>query len=83
MMTKTKSSAKLAIVRPAKTRHPAIRLHSLDEIRREMASCYRAGKTGEMPASDAARLVYILSEMVKLWHVKMLEDRLNTLEKKL
>jgi hypothetical protein len=40
-------------------------------------------KTGGMPTSDAARLVYILSEMVKLWHVKMLEDRLNTLEEKL
>jgi hypothetical protein len=82
-MTKTKSTAKLAVVRTVKTRHPAIRLHSLDEIRREMASCYRAGKTGAMPTSDAARLVYILSEMVKLWHVKMIEERINNLEGKL
>jgi len=28
-------------------------------------------------------MVFILSELVKLWHVKMIEDRLNKLEEKL
>ena len=90
-MTRTKSPASLAIaisgetrhLPSTKTRHPAIRLHSLDEIRREMADCYRQAKRGAIPTSDSARLVYILSEMVKLWHIKMIEDRLNKLEDKL
>ena len=90
-MTRTISPGSLSVVTSdgnrhppsTKTRHPAIRLHSLDEIRREMADCYRQAKRGAIPISDAARMVFILSEMVKLWHVKMIEDRINKLEEKL
>lgn len=79
-MTTTKLPAKRTSTAPAKTRHPVIRLHSLDEIRREMADVYRLGKTGLMRPGDAARLVFILAEMVKLWHVKMIEERMDRLE---
>ena len=90
-MTRTKSAGSLSVVTSdgtrhppsTKTRHPAIRLHSLDEIRREMADCYRQAKRGAIPTSDAARMVFILSEMVKLWNVRMIEERLNKLEDQL
>ena len=61
--------------RPAK-----IDLHSLDDVRREMAKLYREARNGQIDTRDATRLVYILGEMVKVFAVRELEARVKTLE---
>ena len=57
-----------------------IKLNTLDDVRREMASVYRDSRGGKMDPRDAARLAYVLGEMVKLFAVKELENRLKVLE---
>ena len=45
---------------------PPIRLASLEEIRREMASVYRDMRRGTIETQDGTRLVYVLGELVKV-----------------
>jgi len=45
---------------------PPIRLASLEEIRREMASVYRDMRRGKVETQDGTRLVYVLGELVKV-----------------
>jgi hypothetical protein len=57
-----------------------IKLQTLDDVRREMGSVYRDARGGRLDPKDAARLAYVLGEMVKLLAVKELEARLAALE---
>jgi len=57
-----------------------IDLHSLDDVRREMAKLYREARNGQIDTRDATRLVYILGELVKVFAVRELESRVKTLE---
>ena len=40
---------------------PWVRLNTLPDVRREMASVYRQAKCGKIPVQDATRLVFILA----------------------
>ena len=63
-----------------RSRLAKIDLHSLDDVRREMAKLYREARNGQIDTRDATRLVYILGEMVKVFAVRELEARVKTLE---
>lgn len=63
------------IGRPAK-----IDLSTLDDVRREMGKLYREARSGLIDTRDATRLAYILGEMVKVFAVRELEQRVKTLE---
>lgn len=59
---------------------PRLNLNDLDGIRREMARVYRDMRGQRVPTSDGARLVFVLSELRKLFEVCELEKRLSLLE---
>jgi hypothetical protein len=60
---------------------PKIKLNSLDDVRREMASVYREARGGRMDASEAGRLTYILIGIGKLIEVTDIERRLVQMER--
>jgi hypothetical protein len=62
---------------------PKIKLNSLDDVRREMASVYREARSGRMDASEAGRFAYILSGIGKLIEATDIERRIVQMERKL
>jgi hypothetical protein len=73
------------IVPPAQAPAPPptprrISLRDVDAIRREMGQVYRDARRGAVETSEAARLVYMLSEIRKTYEVSVLERRLAALE---
>ena len=62
---------------------PKIKLNSLGDVRREMATIYREARAGKLDISDAGRLAYVLTGIGKLIEVEQIEQRLNQLERKL
>ena len=56
-----------------------IKLNSLQDVRREMASIYREARTGKMNVSDAGKLAYVLTSIGKL-KVEAIERRITALE---
>ncbi|MCX7165702.1 MAG: hypothetical protein NTV11_05450 [Rhodocyclales bacterium] len=62
---------------------PKIKLNSIGDVRREMATIYRAARTGKVDISDAGRLAYVLTGIGKLIEVELIEQRLAQLERKL
>jgi len=60
-----------------------IKLSSIEDVRREMATIYREARAGITDISDAGRLAYILTGIGKLIEVEQVEKRLNELERKL
>lgn len=67
----------VAVIRPP--RMPAS-LNSIEAARRELARLYRAARSGEIETSEASRLTYMLSELVKMLTAGKLEARLTALE---
>jgi hypothetical protein len=61
---------------------PKIKLNSLDDVRREMATVYREARGGRMDASEAGRLAYILSGIGKLIEATDIERRIVQMERK-
>lgn len=62
---------------------PKIKLNTLEDVRREMASVYREARGKRMDTSEAGRLAYILSSIGKLIEATKIEKRLEQLERKL
>ena len=62
---------------------PKIKLSSIEDVRREMATIYREARAGKLDISDAGRLAYILTGVGKLVEVEQVEKRLIELERKL
>jgi hypothetical protein len=62
---------------------PKIKLNSLGDVRREMATIYREARAGTVDISDAGRLAYILTGIGKLVEAEQIEIRLIELERKL
>lgn len=62
---------------------PKIRLNTLADVRREMATIYREARAGKIDISDAGRLAYILTGVGKLVEQELIEDRLADLERKM
>lgn len=62
---------------PGRRRIP---LETQEQVRHEMARCYRAMRHGELPTQDGTRLVYVLATISKLIEAGVLERRLDELE---
>jgi hypothetical protein len=58
-----------------------IKLATIEDCRREMASVYRDARTARIDSQDASRLVYMLSQIGKLIEIGQIEQRLAELEK--
>jgi len=56
------------------------RLHTIDDLRLEMARVYRDMRSGRLESSDGTRLVYVLAQMAKLFELSAIEARINALE---
>ena len=62
---------------------PQVRVFHLtnsDGILSELRSVYRAARRGEMPASEATKLTYILKTMAEIMTLRDMEARLDCLE---
>ena len=57
------------------------KLDNLSEVRREAAALYKAGRRGDMPASDASRLATVLALVAKLIETSDIEARIEALER--
>jgi len=57
-----------------------IHLHTLDDVRVEMARVYRAMATGALAVSDGTRLAYTLSLLTKTIEASAIESRIAALE---
>lgn len=62
---------------------PKIKLNSIEDVRREMATIYREARAGTLEIGDAGRLAYVLTGIGKLIEVEKIELRLVELERKL
>jgi hypothetical protein len=76
---KTKTPQVMEIT--AKTRHPAPRLATAADVRREMADLYRQARTGGVEIADATKLAYILNQLATLMRIDDLEQRTAALER--
>ncbi len=61
---------------------PKIDLKSIDDVRLEMARCYRDMRSSKIPSAEGARLVYVLGQIGKMIELHVLEKRLEALEVK-
>jgi hypothetical protein len=64
-------------------RQGTVHLASLPDLRRELASLYRAAKRGEIPWPDAARATTVLRELRYIFETSDFEQRLAELEDRL
>jgi hypothetical protein len=60
---------------------PRMNLNNIDGVRREMSRVYRDMRAGTVATQDGTRLVYVLSELRKMFEVCELEKRLERLER--
>lgn len=59
-----------------------IKLKSIDDVRVEMASVYRAMKKGSIETGDGTKLVYVLGQIGKMIEIHDIERRIELLEEK-
>lgn len=62
------------------TRPKKIDLKTIDDVRLEMASVYRAMKSGEIECSDGTKFVYVLNTIAKAIELHDIEKRIELLE---
>lgn len=58
----------------------AIRLRSIKDVRKEMASVYADARCGRIPSQDATRLVYCLVALSNTIRDHEIEQRIEKLE---
>ena len=81
----TVESPAVVIVQPDPTpakRYARSKLQTASDIGNEMAKVYRLAKSGEMDASVATKLTYILQSLAKIRVDGELEARLEALEQR-
>ncbi|NBV01088.1 MAG: hypothetical protein EBS31_06575 [Burkholderiaceae bacterium] len=59
---------------------PRINLSNAEDIRREMSKIYRETRNMKIPASDATKLVFILTQILKAYESEVIEKQLTRLE---
>ena len=62
---------------------PRINLATSEDVRREMAKVYREARLNKLLISDATKLSYILTQILKAHELMVLESRIELLEKAL
>jgi hypothetical protein len=75
------SSPSQLITMIGSTPTPRLNLNNLDSVRREMSRVYRDMRGSTIAAQDGTRLVYVLSELRKIFEVCELERRIDRLER--
>ena len=81
MKTGTENSWEvLELVEALDTPTPKINLSTSEDVRREMAKVYREARLQKLPISDATKLSYILTQILKAHELMVLESRLEVLE---
>jgi cell division protein FtsN len=81
----TAESSAVASVQPAPTpakRYARSKLQTASDIGNEMAKIYRLAKSGEMDASIATKLTYILQSLARILADSELEARIEALEQR-
>jgi hypothetical protein len=66
--------------RDLKNPTPRLNLSSAEDVRREMGKVYRDARLNAIPSSEATRLVYILSQILKAHELLSIEKRIIDLE---
>ncbi len=82
-VTKPKTLENGSVVELVRGPTPPIRLHTLDDLRLEMARVYREMRSGAIDPQDGTRLAYVLGQMVKLFEQTAQERRLEAIEQTL
>lgn len=59
---------------------PRLNLTTLEDIRREMARVYRECRNGQLDTAMGTKLVFMLTQIVKVHEVVIIEKRLTELE---
>lgn len=59
---------------------PRINLSTCDDVRLEMSKVYREARQGRLAVSDATKLVFVLTQLLKAFELVEFEKRLNSLE---
>lgn len=59
---------------------PKIKLATIEDCRREMASVYRDARSGRIDSQDGSRFIYMLSQIGKLIELSDIETRIEALE---
>jgi hypothetical protein len=82
MVVKTTNNCPLTVAACAEPTSlpPPVNLHNLDSVRREMGKVYRDMRSRKIETQDGTRLVYVLSELAKMFERCELEKRLEALE---
>jgi hypothetical protein len=65
--------------------HPTpsrIDLKTIDDVRLEMARCYRDMRANKIQPTDGTRLVYVLAQIGKMIELHDIEERVERLEAK-
>lgn len=57
-----------------------VSLANPESIRQEMARVYREARANKLDPADATKLVYMLSQIGKLYELSVIEQRLQLLE---
>jgi len=57
-----------------------VRLHTIDDLRLEMARVYNDMRAGRLEATEGTKLAYVLGQLVKVFELTAIEARINALE---
>jgi hypothetical protein len=57
-----------------------VRLHTIDDLRLEMARVYNDMRSGKLESGEGTKLAYVLGQMVKVFELVAIERRLDAIE---
>jgi hypothetical protein len=57
-----------------------VRLHTVDDLRMEMARVYNDMRCGRLETAEGTKLAYVLGQMVKVFELAVIEARIDALE---
>ena len=61
---------------------PRLNLSSIEDVRREMAKVYREARSHQIEPSEATKLVFILTQILRAHEQVVLEGRIVNLEQR-
>ena len=61
---------------------PRLNLSTSEDVRREMAEVYRGARSRQIEPSEATKLVFILTQILRAHEQVVMEDRIAQLEKR-
>lgn len=64
------------------THTPRINLSSAKDVRKEMSRVYREARDKRLPTTEATKLIYILTQILKATELYILEERISMIELK-